>query len=124
MNLTIESTELFAGPADAPRQILRVHDLGPGRDRHRGHGRGPGRTPGVPGTGTHEVPVTTDAEPGQVVDITVRAHDVQEQTTMTVAEPGWTVYLVSHFHYDPVWWNTQAGYASEWEDQPDARRSG
>ena len=28
----------------------------------------------------------------------------------TAAEPGWTMYLVSHFHYDPVWWNTQAAY--------------
>ncbi|HCU51874.1 MAG TPA: glycoside hydrolase, partial [Micromonosporaceae bacterium] len=23
--------------------------------------------------------------------------------------------LVSHFHYDPVWWNTQAAYTSPWE---------
>ncbi|GAA1240654.1 NEW3 domain-containing protein [Kitasatospora nipponensis] len=29
---------------------------------------------------------------------------------LTVAEPGWTMYLVPHFHYDPVWWNTQAAY--------------
>nr|BFE85194.1 hypothetical protein GCM10020093_077950 [Planobispora longispora] len=34
---------------------------------------------------------------------------------MTVAEPGWTMFLVSHFHYDPVWWNTQAAYTSPWE---------
>ena len=29
---------------------------------------------------------------------------------MTVAETGWTMWMVSHFHYDPVWWNTQAGF--------------
>ena len=29
--------------------------------------------------------------------------------------PGWTMFLVSHFHYDPVWWNTQAAYTSDWE---------
>ena len=23
--------------------------------------------------------------------------------------------MVSHFHYDPVWWNTQAAYTSEWD---------
>ena len=29
------------------------------------------------------------------------------------------MYLVSHFHYDPVWWNTQAGYTATWELQGD-----
>ncbi len=24
--------------------------------------------------------------------------------------PDWVVHLVPHFHYDPVWWNTQANY--------------
>jgi alpha-mannosidase len=24
--------------------------------------------------------------------------------------------MVPHFHYDPVWWNTQAGYISGWDD--------
>jgi alpha-mannosidase len=37
--------------------------------------------------------------------------------TLLAAEPGWTMYLVSHFHYDPVWWNTQAGYTATWELQ-------
>lgn len=31
--------------------------------------------------------------------------------------------MVSHFHYDPVWWNTQAAYTSVWtEDPPGACR--
>ena len=29
---------------------------------------------------------------------------------ITVAEPGWTMWMVSHFHYDPVWWNTQGQF--------------
>ena len=29
---------------------------------------------------------------------------------LTVAEPGWTIWMVSHFHYDPVWWNTQGQF--------------
>src|SRR5215471_13976279 len=29
---------------------------------------------------------------------------------ITVAEPGWTVWMVSHFHYDPVWWSTQGDF--------------
>ncbi|HEX4290503.1 MAG TPA: glycoside hydrolase family 38 C-terminal domain-containing protein, partial [Trebonia sp.] len=30
--------------------------------------------------------------------------------SVTVAEPGWTMWMVSHFHYDPVWWNTQGQF--------------
>ena len=39
----------------------------------------------------------------------------------TVAEPGWTMYMISHFHYDPVWWNTQAAYTSVWTEDPPGR---
>ena len=35
-------------------------------------------------------------------------------SSSTVEEPGWRMYLVSHFHYDPVWWNTQAAYTETW----------
>jgi alpha-mannosidase len=31
-----------------------------------------------------------------------------------VAEPGWRMFMISHFHYDPVWWNTQAAYTETW----------
>ncbi|MCX5203444.1 NEW3 domain-containing protein [Streptomyces sp. NBC_00237] len=34
---------------------------------------------------------------------------------LLAAEPGWTVRLVPHFHYDPLWWNTQAAYTSQWD---------
>ena len=27
-----------------------------------------------------------------------------------MAETGWTMWMVSHFHYDPVWWNTQGQF--------------
>ncbi|WP_062428264.1 glycoside hydrolase family 38 C-terminal domain-containing protein [Herbidospora daliensis] len=121
MNLTIESTELFAGPADAPRQILRVTTSEPGRIDIVVTGGAEGELRGVAGTGTHEVPFTTGARPGEQITVEVRAGDASGSAEITVAEPGWTVHLVSHFHYDPVWWNTQAGYASEWEDQPDAQ---
>lgn len=26
--------------------------------------------------------------------------------------------MISHFHYDPVWWNTQAAYISVWNEDP------
>jgi alpha-mannosidase len=35
---------------------------------------------------------------------------------LVVAEPGWTMHMVSHFHYDPVWWNTQAAYTTAWDE--------
>ena len=28
------------------------------------------------------------------------------------------MHMVSHFHYDPVWWNTQAAYTSVWTEDP------
>ena len=27
-----------------------------------------------------------------------------------MAETGWTMWMVSHFHYDPVWWDTQGEF--------------
>ncbi len=35
-------------------------------------------------------------------------------STFVVEEPGWTVFMIPHFHYDPVWWNTQAAYTETW----------
>ncbi len=29
--------------------------------------------------------------------------------------------MISHFHYDPVWWNTQAAYTSVWSEDPPGR---
>jgi alpha-mannosidase len=31
------------------------------------------------------------------------------------------MWMVSHFHYDPVWWNTQAGFTETWLDLPGAQ---
>ncbi|MEY9891793.1 alpha-mannosidase [Catenulispora sp. MAP5-51] len=64
-----------------------------------------------------------DVRPGEILAAELRLLGADGQThaeqpvTITVAEPGWTMYLVSHFHYDPVWWNTQAGYTQTWELQ-------
>src|SRR5579875_3677107 len=40
----------------------------------------------------------------------------QAEAELTVHEPGWRMVMVAHFHYDPVWWNTQAGYTSGWDE--------
>ncbi|HWM03889.1 MAG TPA: NEW3 domain-containing protein [Actinophytocola sp.] len=43
------------------------------------------------------------------------ADRVQVDFSLLVAAPGWTMHMVSHFHYDPVWWNTQAAYTVSWD---------
>src|SRR6266516_5947247 len=35
------------------------------------------------------------------------------------AVPGWTMWMVSHFHYDPVWWNTQGQFTEARLSLPD-----
>ncbi|GAA0691103.1 NEW3 domain-containing protein [Kitasatospora atroaurantiaca] len=77
---------------------------------------GPGVRGEATGTGVVEVPLDiTDGSPGTELPVVVTAGEARAEATVMVAEPGWTMYLVSHFHYDPVWWNTQAAYTSPWE---------
>src|SRR6266851_8592609 len=65
---------------------------------------------------TAEVPVTIAAPhgPGSRLSVTVIAAGPgtrdEHTTEITVAEPGWTIWMICHFHYDPVWWNTQGGF--------------
>ena len=66
------------------------------------------------------VPVPMPAE-GQSSEITVSLSSASsdEVQTLTLAIPrpesDWTVWLVPGFHYDPVWWNTQAHYTETGE---------
>jgi len=39
---------------------------------------------------------------------------------VAAAEPGWTMWMVSHFHYDPVWWGTQGQFTESRLLLPDA----
>ncbi|WP_454788629.1 glycoside hydrolase family 38 N-terminal domain-containing protein [Mycolicibacterium lutetiense] len=115
--LSVETTELFAGPEDAPRQVVRVRYeacASPTPVRVGGDGLS-GEAIAAPGNGTVEVPVDVErGVPGEVR----RARVGETAFDFTVAEPGWTMYLISHFHYDPVWWNTQAAYTSVWTEDP------
>jgi alpha-mannosidase len=123
---SVESTELFTGPADQPLQLVRVSY------RFCSH-----PTPVyVEGPGLRTAGEVTATPRGRVVDVPVRVDDAKvgerrkakvlagrgsEDFEFLVAEPGWTMYLVSHFHYDPVWWNTQAAYTSVWTEDPPGR---
>src|SRR5215813_14130066 len=127
-----EPTALFAGTAARPLQIMRVTLLGGDHDAAAGQAspvvvrvegtgvttphplRIKGPEPGA--TRTAEVPVTVAAPhgPGSILPVTAIAETpgtrAERDTVLTVAEPGWTIWMVSHFHYDPVWWNTQGQF--------------
>jgi alpha-mannosidase len=143
VSLRIESArseELFVGTSDAPRQVARVALAGvAGQVRvtlefEAGRGAADEITV-IPDLDTGqvvaEVPFDTEAPPGTVLAARAVATvedggQVQEPFDVTVAETGWTMHMVSHFHYDPVWWNTQATYTATYDirDEPGVPRRG
>jgi alpha-mannosidase len=121
-----ESTELFTGPADAPLQLVRVAYrmcTGPTPVRIEGPGlETVGEVLATPRGRTVEVPVrVAEAKVGERRPARVIAGRSTEPFDIVVAESGWTMFMVSHFHYDPVWWNTQAAYTSVWTEDPPGR---
>jgi len=123
----VESTDLFQGSASRPLQVVRVtvestetSETGAQATlRIAGTGIGTpvpfGITATAPGESrTYEVAVAIAGAPGTVRPATVIAETaagrVEFAARLTVAEPGWTMWMVSHFHYDPVWWNTQGQF--------------
>jgi alpha-mannosidase len=135
----VESTDLFVGTAQRPLQVVRVtlENDGPGSaldGTATVYVQGPGvRDPGPFGiTGLNlgerkdfEIPVeiTVPHQPGSTRRVTVTAETgsgrTQAEADITVAEPGWTMWMVSHFHYDPVWWSTQGQFAEARLSLPD-----
>lgn len=123
---SVESTELFTGPPDEPLQLVRVDYRfcsrvtavrveGPGLETV-------GDVSATPRGRTVEVPVrVTNPVPGDRRRARVVVGKTRTEFEFTVAEPGWTMHMVSHFHYDPVWWNTQAAYTSAWTEDPPGR---
>jgi len=127
-----ESTPLFVSTRHGPCQVVRVTVAGrggasdvPGPAPVLVWAEGPGVTTRQPfrierlpadAEVTAEVPVTVAAPhgPGSKLGITVIAESpgtrAELAAELTVAEPGWTIWMICHFHYDPVWWNTQAGF--------------
>jgi alpha-mannosidase len=138
---SVESTDLFVGTTQRPLQVVRVTlvNEGPGllatpamsaRLSVQGAGvREPGPF-GINGLSSgeeraFEVPVEIAApyQPGGTRRVTVtvesEAGRTQAEADITVAEPGWTMWMVSHFHYDPVWWNTQGQFTETRLSLPD-----
>ncbi|MFJ9894338.1 NEW3 domain-containing protein [Streptomyces sp. NPDC091280] len=129
-----QSTELFVGTAELPLQVVTAelaHVPGrPVRLTVEGPGvRGGAETVvGEDGTAHAEIPVTADLAPGERCTVEVTAADGDQLATrtaeFTAAEPGWTMFMVSHFHYDPVWWNTQGAYTETWDTADDPAATG
>ncbi len=126
----VRGTDLFIGSASAFRQVVRVTVSGPrGSVRVRVDGKLV-RTPEAvdadlrPDGVTVEVGVVfaAPAREGTTYRVTAIAESGGERVTaeadLVMAETGWTMWMVSHFHYDPVWWNTQAGFTDTWLDLP------
>jgi hypothetical protein len=136
---SVESTELFVGSAEHPRQVVTA-EIGHTAGRTvRLTAEGPGvradretlATVADDGTLRVQIPVNCDLPPGERTHVTVTAEDTEDpdqRASLTggllVADPGWTMFMVSHFHYDPVWWNTQAAYTETWDITDDPATSG
>ncbi|WP_219468738.1 glycoside hydrolase family 38 C-terminal domain-containing protein [Nonomuraea rhizosphaerae] len=117
--LSAESTDLFVGTRERPYQVLRVTVEPGGQELPldvRGAGVSRAEPVSVPADATVvEVPLDVTVPPGTVVPCVVTYGEESLEVEVTAEEPGWTMHMVSHFHYDPVWWNTQAAYTSPWE---------
>ncbi|MFJ9713588.1 NEW3 domain-containing protein [Streptomyces sp. NPDC101234] len=127
---SVESTELFVGSPETPHQVVAAEvEHIPGRTvclTVEGAARGVGETVvtvGEDGTVRAEIPVTGESGPMAVV-ATDGGEVARLSGEFTVAEPGWTMFMVSHFHYDPVWWNTQAAYTETWDVADDTAVTG
>ncbi|HTW08313.1 MAG TPA: NEW3 domain-containing protein [Acidimicrobiales bacterium] len=100
------------GPAWAP-------SADPGLRLAPGYNSGPGPVPD--GVVVEVAAIAAGSHPaGSEVPLQVRARAgrsvAEAQATVVAREPGWRMLMVPHFHYDPVWWNTQAGYTSGWDE--------
>ncbi|WP_300605685.1 glycoside hydrolase family 38 C-terminal domain-containing protein [Trebonia sp.] len=123
----VESTDLFQGTTSRPLQVIRVtvestrpsetgapatlRIAGPWADTPAPFGI-TGTEPGE--SRTYEVAAAVTGAPGTLRPVTVIAETandrIEHAAQLTVAEPGWTMWMVSHFHYDPVWWSTQGQF--------------
>src|SRR5580700_11077221 len=130
----VTSTDLFGGTVARPLAIVRVMLEGdppdgrpggePGRVTVRVEGPAvstpqpvvvTGPAPGQRQEAEVGVEVAAPHAPGTPVQVTVIAEGpggqrAERAAAITTAEPGWTMWMVSHFHHDPVWWSTQAQF--------------
>jgi alpha-mannosidase len=140
----VTSTLLFRGTAARPRQIVQVTVVNdtaataaPATVTVAGAGIStpePAAVPALPPGAEHVAQVAIEAADrlgaGTARPVTViaqrpgaRGEDggrAELAAQVTMAEPGWTMWMVSHFHYDPVWWSTQGQFLESRLIVPDA----
>ena len=136
------ATELFGGTAQHPLQIIRVtvrndapaaaracpRHPGPGRGRRRQHAAGVAvwnsRNRAGSGPPRWACSIAPPYQPGSPRQVTAVAEGNGERAELAAeiraAETGWTMWMVSHFHYDPVWWDTQGEFTESRLLLPDA----
>ncbi len=131
----IEGTDLFLGPEAAPRQVVRVTvaaDSATTPSRVRVEGPSvrtpepvliPALTAGDQLTVEVGVVVAAPFTTGSPHRVTAVAGSASRDGTIRAADTGWTMWMVSHFHYDPVWWNTQRGFTEVWQQLPDVPKA-
>src|SRR5215469_3417556 len=140
----VTSTDLFGGTVARPLAIVRVTLEGDGPEA-TGAAGGPGsQSPGQVSVRVEGPAVTTPAPalvswpaPGEQVNAEgpvrgeatghaagpAAASRAELAATITTAETGWTMWMVSHFHYDPVWWSTQGQFTESRIFLPDTEGS-
>ena len=128
---SVDSTDLFRGSTARPLQVIKVRlaNVGPGsvgeRDTVLVTIDGPAvSTPepelitglelGADVTIEVAVEIAAPVQPGSSRHVLVRASgpsgSAELAAVISAAEPGWVMWMVSHFHYDPVWWSTQGQF--------------
>ncbi|MEI6254897.1 MAG: hypothetical protein WCP30_19060, partial [Mycobacteriaceae bacterium] len=97
MQLSAESMDLFVGSEDAPQQVVRVSVAGGSAAtvvRISGDGLD-GSARAEAGDSVIEVPVAVERPvPGARRAAVVSAGDTEFAFEFTVAEPGWTMYMI------------------------------
>jgi alpha-mannosidase len=123
----VESTDLFTGSTARPLQVVRVGvaateagEAGLTVSVRVAGASVETPTPsqvtlGGPADSSRcDVSVAVTGSAGVSLPVTVICETaggrVTSDAAITAAEPGWTMWMVSHFHYDPVWWNTQGQF--------------
>ncbi len=134
----VTSTDLFVGSARRALQVIQVSLAGDAADTGRDVSvrvDGAGVTtpapshvtagpPGEPVVAEVAVEVAAPYQAGVARPVTAVAEigagtgsqtggspqRAELRAQVTPAEPGWTMWMVSHFHYDPVWWGTQGQF--------------
>jgi alpha-mannosidase len=146
----VTSTDLFGGTMARPVAIVRVTLAGDQPGGTGPSGRPVAVRVEGPAVATPEPAVATAPGPGEQVTVEVgvevaapstagsprqvtviaesagppgsagTAVRAERAATITTAEPGWTMWMVSHFHYDPVWWSTQGQFTESRVFLPEA----